>query len=104
MPDALHWLGITRIHRLVSMSDMKYDAITGAGIEVLERVPIPPELVPEDARVEIDAKVFAGYNGGGVYKVSGEDLKKTKGREYSAAEIEAIEAAAAAAAAGAGAK
>ncbi len=28
MPDSLHWLGITRIHKLVSMSDMKYDAIT----------------------------------------------------------------------------
>ncbi len=27
MPDALHWLGITRIDRFVSMSDMKYDAI-----------------------------------------------------------------------------
>ena len=28
MPDALHWMGVTRIHKLVSMSDMKYDAIT----------------------------------------------------------------------------
>ena len=25
MPDVLHWLGITRIDRFVSMSDMKYD-------------------------------------------------------------------------------
>ena len=30
MPDVLHWLGIRRIHRLVSMSNMKYDAIVGA--------------------------------------------------------------------------
>ena len=30
MPDALHWLGITRIHKLISMSDMKYDAIVGS--------------------------------------------------------------------------
>ena len=29
MPDVLHWLGIRKIHRLVSMSNMKYDAITG---------------------------------------------------------------------------
>ena len=34
MPDALHWLGITKIDRLISMSDMKYNAITGSGIEV----------------------------------------------------------------------
>src|SRR5215470_10110843 len=27
MPDVLHWLGITRIDRFVSMSNMKYDAI-----------------------------------------------------------------------------
>ncbi|ANW64732.1 hypothetical protein BCA37_15075 [Mycobacterium sp. djl-10] len=61
MPDVLHWLGITRIHRLVSMSNMKYDAITGSGIEVGERVNIPDELIPADARVEIDAKMAAGY-------------------------------------------
>jgi len=61
MPDVLHWLGVRRIHRLVSMSNMKYDAIVGAGIEVGARVPIPDGLVPADARVEIDAKVAAGY-------------------------------------------
>jgi len=61
MPDVLHWLGVRRIHRLVSMSNMKYDAIVGSGIEVGERVAIPPELVPADARVEIDAKMAAGY-------------------------------------------
>jgi GTP cyclohydrolase II len=61
MPDVLHWLGVRRIHRLVSMSNMKYDAIVGAGIEVGARVRIPDELVPADARVEIDAKVAAGY-------------------------------------------
>ncbi len=42
MPDVLHWLGITRIHRLVSMSNMKFDAIAGSGIQVDERVPIRP--------------------------------------------------------------
>jgi GTP cyclohydrolase II len=61
MPDVLHWLGITRIDRLMSMSNMKYDAIIGSGIEVVERVPIPPELIPEDASVEIEAKKAAGY-------------------------------------------
>jgi len=61
MPDVLHWLGVQRIHRLVSMSNVKYDAIVGAGIEVGERVPIPPDLVPADARVELDAKKAAGY-------------------------------------------
>jgi GTP cyclohydrolase II len=61
MPDVLHWLGIGRIHRLVSMSSDKFDAITGSGIEVLERIPIPDALVPPDAQVEIQAKMAAGY-------------------------------------------
>lgn len=61
MPDVLHWLGIQRIHRLVSMSSDKYDAITASGIEVVERIPIPDGLVPADAQVEIQAKMAAGY-------------------------------------------
>ena len=61
MPDVLHWLGIQRIHRLVSMSNDKYDAITGSGIAVDERVKIPDGLVPADAKVEIEAKIAAGY-------------------------------------------
>jgi GTP cyclohydrolase II len=61
MPDVLHWLGITKIDRFVSMSNMKYDAIVRAGIEIKERVSIPPELVPADAKVEMDAKMAAGY-------------------------------------------
>jgi GTP cyclohydrolase II len=79
MPDVLHWLGVRRIHRLVSMSNMKYDAITGAGIEVGERVNIPEELVPADARVEIDAKMAAGYFTPGPVP-DADELKKAKGR------------------------
>lgn len=81
MPDALHWLGVTKIHKFISMSDMKYDAIVNSGITIVERVPIPPELVPKDAQVEIAAKVFVGYHGGAQYDVvTEEDLKKVKGR------------------------
>jgi len=61
MPDVLHWFGIRRIHRLVSMSNLKYDSIVGSGIEVGERIKIPDALIPEDARVEMDAKTAAGY-------------------------------------------
>ncbi len=61
MPDVLHWLGIARIDRLVSMSNMKYEPIVKSGIEVVERVPIPDELIPPDAGVEMDAKKAAGY-------------------------------------------
>ncbi len=61
MPDVLHWLGITRIDRFVSMSNMKYDAIIGSGIEIGERVSIPADLVPPDAQVELEAKKAAGY-------------------------------------------
>jgi GTP cyclohydrolase II len=61
MPDPIHWLGLRRIDRFVSMSDMKYDALVSQGIEIVERVPIPDDLVPPDAHVEIDAKRAAGY-------------------------------------------
>lgn len=41
MPDILHWLGITKIDKMLSMSNMKHDAIVESGIPILERVPIP---------------------------------------------------------------
>ena len=80
MPDVLHWLGIRKIHRLVSMSNMKYDAITGSGIEVGERVNIPDDLIPADARVEMDAKVAAGYFTAG-HVPDAKELQQAKGRE-----------------------
>jgi GTP cyclohydrolase II len=79
MPDVLHWLGIRKIHRLVSMSNMKYDAIVKSGIEIGERVNIPEELIPADAQVEIDAKIAAGYFTRGAVP-DDEELKKAKGR------------------------
>lgn len=81
MPDVLHWLGVSKIDRLVSMSNMKYDAITHAGIEVVQRIPIPPELIPADAQVEIEAKKASGY-----YSENGvlttDALAQVKGRDY----------------------
>jgi len=41
MPDVLLWLGINRIDWLLSMSADKYDAISGAGIDVMQRVALP---------------------------------------------------------------
>ena len=61
MPDVLHWLGITRIDRFISMSDMKYGAIVKSGIEIVQRIEIPEQLIPADAQVEIAAKQAAGY-------------------------------------------
>jgi GTP cyclohydrolase II len=81
MPDVLHWLGVRKIHRLVSMSNMKYDAITASGIEVGERVNIPDALIPPDARVEIDAKMAAGYFTPGPVP-DAEELRKAKGRGF----------------------
>ena len=80
MPDVIHWLGIRRIDRFVSMSNMKYDAMVAGGIEIGERVPIPDELIPPDASVEMEAKKAAGYftpDGA----PSEEALKKTVGRD-----------------------
>ena len=79
MPDVLHWLGIQKIHRLVSMSNDKYDAITGSGIEVGERVAIPDALIPADAKVEMEAKIAAGYFTEGVVPTQ-DDLTRVQGR------------------------
>ena len=81
MPDILHWLGITKIDRMLSMSNMKHDAIVEQGIPIHERVEIPPEMVPEDSRVEIDAKIHAGYfTTGKIMTV--EELDAVKGRAW----------------------
>ena len=82
MPDVLHWLGITRIDRFVSMSDQKHDALTRQGIEIGERVEIPAELIPQDAWVEIEAKKAAGYFTEGLVP-DDHDLDTVTGRKLS---------------------
>ena len=61
MPDVFHWLGIRRIDRFVSMSNLKSEALVRQDVEIGEQVPIPDELIPADAQVEMDAKKAAGY-------------------------------------------
>lgn len=60
---------------------MKYDAIVDQGIPIHERVPIPEWLIPEDSRVEIDAKISAGYFTNEKIP-SIEDLEKLHGRAW----------------------
>ena len=79
MPDVFHWLGIKRIHRWISMSNMKFDAMASQGIEIVKRVPIPDELIPADASVEMDAKKAAGYFVDETVKTA-DDLSKPQGR------------------------
>ena len=79
MPDVFHWLGITRIDRWASMSDMKHGALVEQGIEVVERVPIPDDLIPRDARVEMDAKKAAGYFSNDAPPAEGLPLPKGRG-------------------------
>ncbi|SCZ98029.1 BZ3500_MvSof-1268-A1-R1_Chr3-3g06529 [Microbotryum saponariae] len=61
MPDVLHWLGVKKIDNMISMSDLKYNAIVESGIPIHKRYEIPEDLIPPDSRVEIDAKIAAGY-------------------------------------------
>jgi GTP cyclohydrolase II len=61
------------------MSNMKYDAIVGSGIAVDERVKIPDDLIPADARVEMDAKRAAGYFSDGAVP-DADALAQSKGR------------------------
>ena len=81
------------------MSNMKHDAIVEQGIPIYERIPIPdrkfqietiqvrvhlltrPDLIPNDSRVEIDAKINAGYFTTGK-TVTNEELKEVKGRGW----------------------
>jgi GTP cyclohydrolase II len=83
MPDVFHWLGVTRIDRWVSMSNMKHEALLAQGISVVEQVPIPDRMVPPDAQVEIAAKIAAGY-----FAPAGPPsptrLRRTKGRALDA--------------------
>jgi GTP cyclohydrolase II len=79
MPDILHWLGITRIDNFISMSDMKYNAIVKSGIQIVNRVEIPADLIPKDAAVEMEAKKAAGYYTPGAV-MTPEQLKKVTGR------------------------
>ncbi|EPE09677.1 gtp cyclohydrolase ii [Ophiostoma piceae UAMH 11346] len=81
MPDILHWLGITKIDRMLSMSNMKYDAIVGQGIPIHERVELPEEWIPADSRVEIDAKINAGYFTAG-HRMTTEELEAVQGRTW----------------------
>jgi GTP cyclohydrolase II len=78
MPDVLHWLGVKRIDKFVSMSNMKFEPLVKSGIEVVERVEIPAELIPPDAQVEMDAKKAAGYFAR--YVPSADELTAQKGR------------------------
>lgn len=60
---------------------MKHDAIVDQGIPIHERVPIPDDMIPADSRVEIDAKIQAGYfTTGNVMTM--EELANVKGRGW----------------------
>ncbi|KAL7625466.1 hypothetical protein AAE478_004686 [Parahypoxylon ruwenzoriense] len=81
MPDILHWLGIKKIDKMLSMSNMKYDAIVGQGIPIRERVELPETLIPADSRVEIDAKITAGYFTTG-HRMTADELSAVQGRMW----------------------
>jgi len=85
MPDVFHWLGVKRIDRFASMSDMKHDAMVRQGIEIIERIPIPDYLIPGDASVEMEAKKAAGYFVDDNADIADEKgLQDTKGRDLDA--------------------
>ncbi len=78
MPDVFHWLGIARIDRFASMSNLKSEALKSLGIDIVEQVPIPEALIPPDAQVEMDAKKAAGYFSPD--KPDAAELSRAKGR------------------------
>ncbi len=60
-PDVLHWLGVTRIWKWVSMSNLKSNALLAAGITFDTQIEIPTDRISTNAQVEITAKIAAGY-------------------------------------------
>ena len=83
MPDVLHYFGVKKIHNMHSMSNMKYDAITKSGIEVVNRLSIPDRLIPDDAKVEMEDKKAAGYFTESEKEVKDDKgLKKVQGRKF----------------------
>lgn len=62
MPDILHWLGIKKIDKMLSMSNMKHDAIVEQGIPIYERCPIPDRKFPRCRLVEPILSPFRSYS------------------------------------------
>jgi len=117
MPDVLHWLGITKIDNMISMSDMCafpdisyriYSHLCPISPGNMMRSSVPgsrssndtisqvrtftitwnrsnmrelDHLIPMDSRVEIDAKIAAGYFTSGK-QIAEQDLSKTVGRAW----------------------
>lgn len=65
-PDILHWLGVRRIWKWVSMSNLKSAALLAAGIAIETQIEIPMDRVSTNAQVEITAKIASGYFNGWV--------------------------------------
>jgi len=63
-PDVLHWLGVRRIWKWVSMSNLKSAALVAAGITLDTQIEIPAERISINAQVEITAKIASGYFSG----------------------------------------
>jgi len=55
--------------------------LTPTSIPIHERVELPESWMPEDSRVEIDAKITAGYFTTG-HRMTEEELAAVKGRSW----------------------
>ena len=60
MPDIFHWLGVHRLDRFASMSDMKHDALAGQGIEINDEL-TPRKAYTGRCKGGDGAKKAAGY-------------------------------------------
>lgn len=63
-----------------SLGDRRQSKLTNVNsIPIHERVELPEDLIPEDSRVEIDAKITAGYFTQGK-RMTEEELRAVQGR------------------------
>lgn len=56
MPDVFHWLGVKTITNLISMSNVKYDALIASGITVINRYELSSDLMPADSQGELKVR------------------------------------------------
>ncbi len=62
-PDPFRWLNANTIHHWFSESPHKREWMERGGITFVHQIALPAERIPDEAKVEMDAKRTSGYTG-----------------------------------------
>lgn len=61
--DPFHWLNARTIHHWFSESPHKKEWMERYGIQIVHQIALPEDRIPDEAKVEMDAKRTSGYGG-----------------------------------------